>query len=914
LEITPKDTTGGAAATAPTSLRQIGQYQVIGKLGAGGMGEVYRARDAKLGRDVALKLLPATLAHDGHSLARLEREARTLASLNHPNIAAIYGLEEAEGLRALVMELVEGETLSEHIHGPSGAGEKPLPPEEALPIARQIAEALEYAHERGVIHRDLKPANVKITPEGTVKVLDFGLAKVLSDQDSSASSIPPNSPTLSLMATQAGIILGTAAYMAPEQAKGKQVDRRADIWAFGCVLYEMLAGKKTFEGETISDVLAAVIRGEPDWTALPATMPPAIRRLIRRCLQKDLRQRLQAIGDARIAIEETISGAGADADAATPAASIAETKRTSRLRRALPWALGAVAILFAGIAAWLQLKPQPHQNVIRFPVPPPEGADFIYGGEMSISPDGRTLAFIAQAGPDKPPTLWLRPLDSMVAQAIPGTEGANGSFWSPDGQQIGFQAGGKLEKIAAAGGTPVVLCDEDVPFGTWNKDGVILFTNHNKIFSVPDTGGAPSLVAAPDAAHGEFFQFPQFLPDGRHFIVQVRTGAPGEDYIAAGSLDSKTVERLTPATTDAIYAPPGYLFYMDQNTLMARPFNAKALRFTGGAVPVAQNVGMFSNAFYGFFNVSPAGVLAYETVPATSTNQLTWFSRAGQKLGTVGQPDVYATPALSPDGSKLAVAVGSLGKHNLWVYDLKRGTGSRLTIDSADDVNPVWSQDGSRVLFSSNRAGVYDIYQQASDGLGSAQPVIQSKDQVKYLNDLTADGRYAIFDSGGASNDTALWTQPLFGDRKPSAFIGGGLRAISAQFSPNGHYVVYTSSETGRNEIYVQTFPQQTGKWQISASGGTDPIWRRDGKELFFLAPDEKLMAVDVNTASATLQAGIPKELFQAQTIPPWYWRNIYVPSADGQRFLMLTPASEAKPEPITVVVNWPAMLTSGSK
>ena len=908
METTPKDTQAGAAVNSPTVRRKIGQYEVTAKLGEGGMGEVYRARDAKLGRDVALKLLPAALAQDGQSLARLEREARTLAALNHPNIAAIYGLEEAEGMRALVMELVEGETLAEHIHGATGTSSKRLSPEEALPIAKQIAEALEYAHERGVIHRDLKPANVKITPEGTVKVLDFGLAKVLSDQDSMAPSVPANSPTLSVMATQAGMILGTAAYMAPEQAKGKPVDRRADIWAFGCVLFEMLSGKKPFEGETISDLLAAVIRGEPEWTDLPEKTPAAINRLIRRCLVKDPKQRLRDIGDARIAIEEAISGVALNGDGVGSPGS-AEVTRTSRIRRALPWALGASAIVFACIAAWLLLKPEPRPNVIRFPLLPPEGTEFIDGGEASISPDGRTLAFIAQAGADKPPMLWLRPLDSISAQAIPGTDGAEVPFWSPDGQQIGFQANGKLEKIEATGGTPLTLCDADLPGGSWNKDGVILFDNHNSIYSVPDTGGEPTPVTTPDTARGEFFQLPQFLPDGRHFIVQVRSGSPGADYIAAGSLDSKTVERLTSATTNAVYAPPGYLLYMDQSTLMVRAFNAKALRFTGGAVPVAQNVGMYAAAFYGYFSVSPAGVLAYETVPAVSTNQMTWFNRTGQKLGPVGQPDVYTTPVLSLDGSRLAVSVGALGKHNIWVYDLKRGTGSRLTADSSDDLNPVWSQDGRRVLFSSNRAGQYDIYQQAADGLGGADPVLQSKSQAKYLNDVTTDGRYAIFDNGGASNETALWALPLFGDHKPFPFVGGGLRAASAQFSPNGGYVAYRSTETGRDEIYVQTFPQQTGKWQISASGGTEPMWRRDRKELYFLAPDQKLMAVDMNTNAGTLQPGIPRELFQTQSIPPWYWKNIYVPSADGQRFLMLTPAVDAKPAPITVVVNWAGML-----
>jgi Tol biopolymer transport system component/tRNA A-37 threonylcarbamoyl transferase component Bud32 len=877
------------------------------------MGEVYRARDAKLGRDVALKILSSAMAHDSQLLARLEREARTLASLNHPNIAAIYGLEEAEGLRALVMELVEGETLAEHIRGAAGGGAKPLPAEEALPMATQIAEALEYAHERGVIHRDLKPANVKITPEGTVKVLDFGLAKVLSDQDSMAPAIPANSPTLSAMATQAGIILGTAAYMAPEQAKGKPVDRRADIWAFGCVLFEMMSGRKAFEGETISDLLAAVIRGEPEWTALPETTPPAIQRLIRRCLQKDVRQRLQAIGDARIAIEETLSGA--DTEAAAGGGPTAERGRRSLLRRALPWALGAATILFAAFASWLLLKPKPQPNVIRFPVAPPDNAEFITGGEMSISPDGHYLAFIAQAGSDKPPVLWLRPLDSMTAEPIPGTEGATMPFWSPDSQQIGFEANGKLEKIAVSGGAQQTLCSADTPGGSWNRDGVILFGNHRSLFSVPDTGGAPTLVAAPDAARNEAgFEFPQFLPDGRRFLVEVATPGTQPNFIGVGSLDSKTVKHLVQITSDAFYAPPGYVFYSDQGTLMARPFSVRALDFTGPAVPVAQSVGSYGDGFYGFFTVSPAGVLAYQTAAATTTNQMAWFSRTGQKVGTVGEPGVYATPALSRDGAKLAVGAGDQAKRNIWVYDLKRGTGSRLTFSAADDVNPIWSLDGSHILFSSNRDGQYDIYQQAADGLGSTQPVFQLKDEAKYLNDLTADGRYAIYDTGTSANTTQLWGLPLFGDRKPFIFVQGAFGATSAQFSPNGRYLAYASNETGRNEIYVQTFPEHTGKWQISASGGTEPTWRSDGKELFYLTLDEKLMAVDVNTESPSFQAGIPKPLFQAQLVPLSYWRNIYVPSPDGQRFLMLVPANETKAPPITVVVNWPALLKGSSK
>jgi len=907
VDLTTKDKQSGTVPTTQASRQRIGQYLIVAKIGEGGMGEVYRARDPKLERDVALKILPAMLAHDSQSTARLEREARTLASLNHPNIAAIYGLEESDGLRALVMELVEGETLSERTRGTLGS--KPLPEEEALPIAKQIADALEYAHEHGVIHRDLKPANVKITPQGAVKVLDFGLAKVLSDPDATPTlaADPGNSPTLSVMETRAGVILGTAAYMAPEQAKGKQVDRRADIWAFGCVLFEMLAGKSAFEGETISDLLAAVIRGEPDWAALPETTPTTIRRLIRRCLVKEPKQRLRDIGDARIAIEETLSGAETEA---AVGGGISETKQASRLRRAVPWALGAATIIYAGVAAWLLLKPQPQQNAIRFTIAPPEGAELMLGGEMSISPDGRTLAFVAQPGPSKPQALWLRALDSLSAQQVPGTDGAVDPFWSPDSQQLGFEAGGKLEKLAISGGAPQTLCDANAfAGGTWNRDGVILFSSSGgTLFQVSDTGGAPTLVLAPDSSrHETSDMYPQFLPDGRHFIFQALTTNNAGNFVEAGSLDSRTVERLAPVESKVVFAPPGYLFYTIERTLMARPFNARALRFTGSEVPIAQNVGITPFSRYSYFSVSPAGVLAYGAATAGLINQPTWFNRAGEKLGTVGQTAVHTAPALSPDGTRFAVAIGEIGKRDIWIYDLKRGTASRLTFGPADNTNTTWSPDGSKIVFSSNQDGQYDIYQKAANGLGGTQPVFQSPDQAKHLDDLSADGRYAIYDTVSAV--TELWGLPLFGDRKPFLYVQGNFLAASAAFSPDGRYVAYMSSETGNFDVYVQTFPQQTDKWQISTAGGLQPMWNRNGKELFYLALDGKLMAVDVNTNAATFKAGIPRPLFQTQLATTYQGRNMYVVSPDGQRFLLLAPVGEADQEPITVVANWPSLL-----
>ena len=918
---------------------KLGPYEILSQLGSGGMGEVYRARDTRLNRDVAIKVLPRPFAEDPLRMARFEREAQLLASLNHPKIAAIYGLEESGSTRALVMEVVEGPTLAKRIgrtpasarpkaasaspaqvsagasggskaaptaSAGTGARKAAIPIEEALPIAQQVAEALEYAHERGVVHRDLKPANIKVTPDGDVKVLDFGLAKAMGPED--ASGDMANSPTLSLAMTQAGIILGTAAYMSPEQAKGKSVDRRTDIWAFGCVLYEMLSGQKAFEGETVSDVLAAVIRAEPDWNALPRDTPPAIQHLLRRCLQKDPHHRLQAMGDARIAIEETLSGAAVEGDIALRAGEIAQNPRSPHLRRALPWTLAAAALL---LAAYFVFRPAPPQSVVRFAVPQPENTEPIAGGEPSLSPDGRSLAFVARAGPGKPSMLWLRPLESLTALPVAGTEGASMPFWSPDSRQIGFQAGGKLEKIAVSGGLPVALCDARDATGTWNRKGAILFASAGSIYRVPDSGGPPSLVLAPDAARqGLAYQFPQFLPDGQHFVFEANTSTSGKGFIGVGSLDSSAVAKLEPISSVAFYSAPGYLFYTVKNTLMARPFDAGGLRFTGPTVPISGDVYRLPYDSYQVFTVSPAGVLAYRAGTFAGAVQMTWFSRTGEKLGTIGRPDAYTAPALSADGSKLAYAVGQFEKRDIWVDDLKRGTASRLTFNPADDTNTLWSADGTRIIFSSNREGQYNIYQKAADGLGSSQPLTESKEKQEHIDDLSSDGRYAIYDT--ASGNEELWTMPLFGDRKPFAFVQGSFGAKSAQFSPNARYVAYASTETGTLEVYVQSFPRHTGKWQISVSGGDQPMWNRNGKELFYLDPDGKLMSVNVDTSSATFQAGIPKVLFETQLSGRYPGRNMYVVSPDGQRFLMLVPATEDKPQPITVVVNWPALLKGG--
>jgi serine/threonine protein kinase len=914
---------------------KLGTYEILSPLGAGGMGEVYRARDTKLNRDVALKVLPEVLAHDAERMARFQREAQVLAALNHPNIAAIYGLEESGATHALVMELVEGQTLAERIVGaglvpaqgrPQGS---PLR-DDALPIARQIAEALEYAHERGIIHRDLKPANIKITPEGTVKVLDFGLAKALETPltpgpspqgrgwpagpgEGGVADSPTLSPTLSIAATQAGVILGTAAYMSPEQARGKPVDRRADIWAFGCVFFEMLGGRRPFEGETVSDTLAAVLKTEPDWSALPPEIPSRIRELLRRCLIKDPKQRLQAIGEARIAIEETLSGppsplAPQPQEEGGPQGQV----RGSLLRRALPWALAALAFMLSLMLVlvkpgWI-FRSNAENNVISFLVPPPEGTTSLpQGGFMQVSPDGSQLAFVGVAKDGKQ-MLWVRSLSDLTAKPLAGTEGAAWPFWSPDSRYLGFDADGKLKKVAVFGGPVQTLAEASAGSGTWNRHGVIVYANEHVLYRVPESGGTPVKVVEPDAAHHELDYVPQFLPDGIHFLFgAVRDDVRKGLLIRVGSLDSREVKNLMKIDSTVAYAPPGYLLYLQEGILMARRFDAKSLEFTSEATTIAENVGSYSLYPESYLSAS-RDVLAYQTRSAEATNQMVWFDGRGRKLGSVGEVGAYTNPAISPDGTKLAVGVlaSKTKLRDIWVYDLKRGTGSPLTFDPAGLLDPVWSSDGNLIMFMSEHNGKVILYRKAATGLGSASPIYEFNPGIIGLIDVSADGRYAEVLEVGRAFSLALAS--LFGERKTTSFVGGTFNALQGRFSPDGRYVAYASNETGEYEIFVQTFPEQLGKWQVSNSGGTQPMWRHDGNELFYLRPDNTLMSADVKTIAGKFLVGTPKPLFQAQ-LAPGITRNQYAVSPDGQRFLMLVPAGEPKPTPITIVVNWPALL-----
>jgi Tol biopolymer transport system component len=880
---------------------KLGSYEITAPIGAGGMGEVYQAHDTKLGRDVAIKVLPEAFAHDPERLSRFQREAKMLAALNHSNIATIYGLEQSGGTSYLVMELVSGETLAERVKR-----EGAVPIEEALAIAKQIAEALEAAHEKGIIHRDLKPANVKVTPEGKVKVLDFGLAKAFAGDG--ASEDPSNSPTLSRGATMQGVILGTAAYMSPEQARGKAVDKRTDIWAFGCVLYELLTGKQTFHGEDVTDILAAVVRAEPDWQALPAATPVKICDLLRRCLQKDRSLRLRDAGDARIEIQEAL---------ATPstavAAAIAPAARGWRERLAWPAVAAVLALVVSAFAIGFVLRaPQPPEAV-RFFVSPPDtwrfgeiGPQQAGNNPLAVSPDGHLVAFLATSADGKS-LLWVRSLDTLAAQALTGTEGAVRPFWSPDSRFLGFFAEGKLKKIEVSGGPPIALCDApNDRGGTWSRDGMIVFAPAypSALQKVSASGGVPT--AATMLGPGDFAQVrPFFLPDGRHFLYGVVTATSrvgGPIYLA--SLDSTEQRLLLKSDSNNVVYTQGYLLFLRETTLMAQPFDARRLLLTGEAFPIAEQIQTQGNPPSGVFSASANGVLAYQTGTGAAGSQLVWIDRTGKRFGILGDSAAYGDLALSADGKRASVNILSQGGkgEDIWLYDVARGLRTRFTF-GWDQLTSLWSPDGSRVVVNSRRKGHLDLYQKDASGAGTEEVLLEDNID-KYPQSWSPDGRFILY-VGQASRNT-LFVLPLSGDRKPVPFLNTQFNERPGQFSPDGRWVVYSSDESGRYEIYVAPFPGPGGKWQILTGGGLWPRWRHDGSEIFYLAPDNKLMAVAVNGKGPTFEVGEVKPLFQTRATGTRYSYDV---SPDGQRFLINTAPEQAASAPFTVVLNWTAAL-----
>jgi serine/threonine protein kinase len=875
---------------------KLGPYEILAPLGAGGMGEVYRARDSKLNRDVALKILPAVFTNDAERMARFRREAQVLASLNHPNIGSIYGLEDWNNHGVLVLELVEGPTLADRIT--RGA----IPLEEALAIARQIAEAVAYAHEKGVTHRDLKPANIKITPEGNVKVLDFGLAKVLEGPQN-LDSDPSQSPTYGNPTTLEGMILGTAAYMSPEQAKGKPVDKRADIWAFGVVLYELLTGRHLFQRETASDTLAAVLKEEPDWKRIPVK----VQTLLRHCLEKDPKRRLRDIGDMHLLLE--------------PASVPLQTHR--------PWLAGGAAAVFLVALAALSLIHFREKPLVS---PPIQFQIFTSGSlhqnnPFAVSPDGHHLAFSA-TDPAGILRLAIRDLDSLEIRALSNSYpavvkphgGASPFFWSPDSRSIGFQSGSKLAKIEISGGPAQTLCDVQGTMvgGSWNRDGVIVFSDTGKgLMQVSAAGGVASPLTTLDRSRKETVHvLPSFLADGRHFLYERASSIPENSGIYIGSLDTKPEKqdsrRLLETTSGPVYVPSsgsdsGEVLFLRQGTLMAQPFDVHRLEPSGEAVPVAEQVGSYLD--YGLFSASDNGVLVYRS-GAGQDFQLTWLNQKGRVLGTVAEPGRYNSMALSPDGRRVAVSrtnVENTPNWDIWLLDVGRNTSTRLTYDQVRATFPVWSADGSSVVFDTEYAGVRSLYLKLASGAGDERHLLKSTTGEKFATSCSRDGRFLLYTAEDPDTKSDLWVLPLQGDRQPIPFLRTEFSESSAQFSPDGHWVAYVSNESGRDEIYVRDFSSgaaqrswdAAGRWLVSRTGGTSPRWRGDGKELFYVASDQKLMSVNISS-KPVFQGGAPKPLFQ---LPAGFIGGDV--TADGKRFLFGVPVGQSASVPFIVLLNW---------
>jgi Tol biopolymer transport system component len=883
--------------------QNAGHYRVTAKIGAGGMGEVYRATDTKLGREVALKVLPAAVSKDAERMARFEREAQVLASLNHPNIATIHGLEESGSVRALVMELVEGPTLAERI------AQGPLPLEEALPIAKQIAEALEYAHERGIVHRDLKPANVKITPDGKVKVLDFGLAKAL--QDDSIAQDSTNSPTLSMAATKAGIILGTAAYMSPEQARGKAVDRRADIWAFGVVLYEMLTGRQVFGGETASDSMAAVIEREPDWKSLPPGVPPRIRGLLRRCLTKDPKQRLRDIGEARIAIEEALAGGAGIAEAESGRTG-SQASALPAWRRALPWALSGILAIVAVAALWRASRPVPVM-VERFEVTLPIGAQFDPGPApaLAISPDGKLLVFKASMGAGW--RLYMRSLSDLEPVLIAGTDVGGNPFFSPDGKWLAFLGGGgSIRKMPVTGGAPQTVCSNvvltDGRGATWGPNDQIIFSGASGgLQQVSAQGGKPQELTRPEPKNGEVsHRFPEFLPDGQNVLFTIETSAGNFNSARIAVLSLKTGQwrTLIEGGANPRYSPTGHIIFGRNYQLLAAPFNLSKLEVTGPAVPVADRVMVNPSSGAAMYGVSGNGTLTY--LPFGSfipKRTLVWVDRKGVEANIAVPPNEFDGPSLSPDGKRIAVHLPG-GNDDVWTFDLLRGTLTRLTFQSGEDESPLWTPDGRRVLYASSTVNEpRAIYWKNGDGSGAEEKLVAFGNHT-HLSSFSPDGKTLVLTNYETESRGDIWFVSMEGTHEAKPFLKTPFNEREGKISPDGRWIAYASDESGRDEVYVQALGGAGGKWQISAEGGFAPLWARSGSELFYRNGD-KVLGVSY-VGKPEFSPSPPRMLFEGRfDIHPRH-EGIYDVSPDGKRFLMVKSAgAESGLSKLNVVVNW---------
>jgi eukaryotic-like serine/threonine-protein kinase len=891
---------------------KLGPYEIESALGAGGMGEVYRARDTRLERTVAIKILPAHLSSNAELKARFEREARAVSALNHPHICHLYDIGTQDGTAFLVMEYLDGETLADRLR--QGA----MPLKQALQFGIQISEALAAAHRAGILHRDLKPGNVMLTATGA-KLLDFGLAKTtptLGGTVAAVSGMTPSTPTMTIVElsspakplTREGTVVGTFHYMAPEVLQGVEADARSDVFSLGCVLYEMVTGRRAFEGKSQLSVLTGILEKDPEPVSqVQPTSPPALDYVVRSCLEKNPEERFQTAHDVKLQLKWIAAGA-------TQAGVPAPVQR----RLWLSWLVAGVTVLGAVVATaeYLKLASRP-SPVVRSSILPPAGSSFVSlspeSGPAVISPDGTRLAFTARD--DKGKTLlYVRALNSVSPQALPGTDEAMYPFWSADGREIGFFMQGQMRKIHTGGGPAQTICEaSNGRGGTWNKDGVILFAASvtGPLFRVPAAGGTPEPASRLDAARAEnSHRWPYFLPDNQHFLFWGRSAlGTGESALYVGQLGSLQPKMIMKTGTAAIYAS-GYLLFTGDQTLLAQSFDAGRLELTGEAIPVAEHIAVNGATNAPEFSASETGTLVYQTGATGGVWDLLLFTREGKPAGAVAEQDRYYYPALSPDEDRLAVSLfnGTQGTANIWILDLKRGTKSRLTFDAGMQLQALWSRDGRTLYYVADTKGARHIYARAADGSGTEQTILETPGAVETLPSLSPDGHYlacARLLLGGGPR--SIWGLPLFGDRKPFPIVQTSFDSRNPAVSPAGKWMAYESNESGWAQIYLTAFPGGGAKWQVSIKGGVDPRWRGDGRELFFLDPSDNLVAVDVDTSSGVPRLGVPHVLMQAVGVQ----RQVgsYVVTADGKKFLINSGSSKQGSEPLTLVTNWTAEL-----
>jgi len=875
---------------------RVGSYEVVGALGAGGMGEVFRARDLALERDVALKMLPPAFAADPARRDRFVREARLLASFSHPNIAQIYGVERVDENLAIVMELVDGRTLRDTIRSGS------IGRLQARHIARDIALALDAAHEKGVIHRDLKPANVIVAADGTAKVLDFGLAKAVADAAG-------GEPDTTMGATEPGAVLGTPAYMSPEQARGQPVDRRSDIWSFGCVLFELLSGTPPFGGATLSDTLAAILEREPDWSRLPADTPPSLQRLARRCLEKDRRRRLRDIGDALHDLS-TESDVDRRSAGATPGG--VQTPWSLHGGRGSTIALAIATVAFATATAWLLFAgrsspvSQPAGGVVRFELPPPPGT--VFGSPLSVietttlamAPDGRALAFVATS-PGAASIVWIRRLGDEEARRVTGTEGAISVFWSPDARALGFFADGQLRRIDAAGGTPVKICDVPVNLGvagTWGANGDILFATvqGDGIRRVPAAGGTPTTLIEGMTATAPRAMWPRFLPDGTRFLyTTIEPNLRSHVRLAHG--DGTAVD-LVAADSQAQWVDPHWLLYVRESTLLAQRIDLDRRQAVGDPIAVAGPVAYSSATGWSDVSASFDGTLAFQS--HVNINRLVWLDGSGRELSTTGSPAGYFTLRLSADGSRLLFSRlrAELGTYDLWIADLARQSETPVTTSPGMETGEVWGPGERSVLFAAARGGPPNLHQK--DLVSGEERRLQTASRFQFPNDVHPDGTVVAYQQRTELGSWDLMTMRLDAPDEVAPLLSSPASEYGLRFSPGGELAAFVSDESRRSEVYVAPFPVTGVKTAASVGGGVLPRWRRDGRELYYVSGDRRLMAVPIDVTGTP---GRPRELFRVGEVTD------YAVAPDGQRFIVVRPLSVAKEQPLTVIVNWPAAL-----